>query len=287
MGCAPAGGTSGVGGAPPDRARFDALLGKHWETKRATRRSSTKPATRRSSRKAVTRRRKPPIPGSCGPVRRTCTFSLSPCFTASQTEVAYSSRRDCNNHPHSKSLRSGEIKTQKTSGGAPGALRTSGTRETTATRIRSRGSGSSPSQRAKSPGARMTGVLSLMSATGPFESMVNWRTCATRRTRGPFSSPRSRPSSRWRTAAWPSPLMAFHSKKPSTYTAPRAIGVPEAGQISNRLALSVDWLAAAGRSWHQFGMRPQCRESSDTSPVRWLRRMISRSWLGAAFQRGG
>ena len=45
------------------------------------------------------------------------------------------------------------------------------------------------------------------------------------------------------------PVRAFHSKKPSTGTMQRRLRlrVAEAGQVSDRLALSVDWLAAAGR----------------------------------------
>src|SRR5262245_9365352 len=81
-----------------------------------------------------------------------------------------------------------------------------------------------------------------------------------------------------------SPLIAFHSKKPSTGTMQRRLRYASRKVGKSR---TVSHLALMGfrppfGSLHQYGMRPQRSGSSDTSPVLCLRRMTSNSWLGAA-----
>src|SRR6516164_11079913 len=88
-------------------------------------------------------------------------------------------------------------------------------------------------------------------------------------------------------AFWP--FIAFHSKTPSTGRTHRRLRYASRNEGS---VLTVSHVALIGlrpplRSSHQYGIRPQRSGSSETSPVLWLRRITSRSWLGAAFQRGG
>src|SRR5262245_55479782 len=99
-------------------------------------------------------------------------------------------------------------------------------------RIRSRGSGSCPSQRTKSPGARMTGIRSWMSAISSFESVVmmaNVRIHSPEAGSFQFSQIPARPNGEPSFIAIAygclalCPLMAFHSKKPSTGTIQRPV----------------------------------------------------------------
>ena len=67
-----------------------------------------------------------------------------------------------------------------------------------------------------------------------------------------------------------------------------AVSIPKGVGSSRTVShLALIGLRPPDGSLHQYGMSPQRSGSSDTSPVLWLRRMTSSSWLGAAFQRGG
>jgi TIR domain len=67
----------------------------------------------------------------------------------------------------------------------------------------------------------------------------------------------------------------------------RAYASRNIGRLATVSALALIGFRPPFGSLHQYGIRPQRSGSSETSPVLWLRRMTSRSWLGAALYRGG
>jgi hypothetical protein len=69
--------------------------------------------------------------------------------------------------------------------------------------------------------------------------------------------------------------------------APRAVASRNEGRSRTVSDLALIGFRPPLGSVHQCGISPQRSGSSDASPVLWLRRMTSSSWLGAAFHRGG
>jgi hypothetical protein len=68
---------------------------------------------------------------------------------------------------------------------------------------------------------------------------------------------------------------------------PLTISLPERGKCADGLAFRVDWFSATLRVLAPIRDEAPAQRTSDTSPVLWLRRITKRSWLGAAFHRGG
>src|SRR5262249_62272245 len=79
------------------------------------------------------------------------------------------------------------------------------------------------------------------------------------------------------------PLIAFHSKKPSTGTIQRrrAYASRNVGNREMVSAFALIGLRPPLGSLHQYGIRPHFRKSSDRSPVRGFWRIMSSSWQGA------